>query len=225
MARKSGLSEQQLAAAASLAGGKKKQGWDLNRLLIWGFIALVAWAYVRGGDEEAAGGSGGVSGVPYAEEFNATADLGIDPRLVAAMAKIESWHFDQDVIECREDSPAGARGIMQFMPATAAERGIDPCNPRQAIRGAAEWLVALKGQFGSWDLAVAAYNAGPGAVANAGGIPVNGETEVYVPRVMDQWEAYKREFPNQRISTAGPDDEDAPEEAGECAEWSWDCGG
>jgi len=80
-------------------------------------------------------------------------------------------------------SSAGAEGIAQFMPGTAAEHGLaNPYDPEQAIPKAAELLVALKGQFGNLGLAAAAYNAGPTRVANwvagTGGLPY--QTRDYV---------------------------------------------
>ncbi len=91
-------------------------------------------------------------------------------------------------------SPAGAQGIAQFMPGTAAERGLaNPYDPEQAIPKAAELLVALKAQFGNLGLAAAAYNAGPARVSNwlagAGGLPW--ETRDYVlavtSRLVEDW--------------------------------------
>ena len=93
-------------------------------------------------------------------------------------------------------SPAGAQGIAQFMPGTAAEQGLaNPYDPEQAIPKAAELLVALKGQFGNLGLAAAAYNAGPTRVANwiagAGGLPY--QTRDYVLAVtghaVEEWAA------------------------------------
>ncbi len=80
-------------------------------------------------------------------------------------------------------SPAGAQGIAQFMPGTAAERGlIDPFDPEQAIPKAAELLAGLRARFGNLGLAAAAYNGGPQRVADwlagAGGLPL--ETRIYV---------------------------------------------
>ncbi len=91
-------------------------------------------------------------------------------------------------------SPAGAQGIAQFMPGTAAERGLaNPYDPEQAIPKAAQLLAALEGQFGNLGLAAAAYNAGPARVskwlAGAGGLPW--ETRDYVlavtSRLVEDW--------------------------------------
>ena len=82
-------------------------------------------------------------------------------------------------------SGAGATGLMQFMPSTAAGMGIDPSDPTQAIDGAGRYLSAQLARFGSLDLALAAYNAGPRAVERAGGIPPYSETRNYVRKVHD----------------------------------------
>ncbi len=91
-------------------------------------------------------------------------------------------------------SPAGAQGVAQFMPGTAAERGLaDPYDPEQAIPKAAELLAYLRGQFGNLGLAAAAYNAGPGRVADwlAGASSLPAETRAYVSTVtghpVEEW--------------------------------------
>ncbi|MGY6499372.1 MAG: lytic transglycosylase domain-containing protein [Acidimicrobiales bacterium] len=125
------------------------------------------------------GASGPVTSVPYAGMFNAAGTRhGVDPRLLAAVAQVES-NFNPNAV-----SPAGARGLMQFMPATAAGMGIDPMDPAQAIDGAARYLRTQMDTFGSVELALAAYNAGPGAVSRHGGIPPFAETQAYVPKVL-----------------------------------------
>ena len=81
-------------------------------------------------------------------------------------------------------SPKGAVGIAQIMPATAAALGVDPRDPNQAIDGAARYLAQNASQFGGdWTKAVAAYNAGPGAVSRANGVPNYPETQQFVQRV------------------------------------------
>lgn len=86
----------------------------------------------------------------------------------------------------RAVSSAGAQGLFQFMPGTAQGFGItDAFNPLQSALGAAIYLKQLHAKFGSWELALAAYNAGPGAVEAAGGqIPNIPETQNYVRSVM-----------------------------------------
>ena len=132
-----------------------------------------------------AGTGGSLSGVPYSDLFTAAAaKYGVSAPLLAGMAKVESG-FDTGAV-----SSAGAQGLMQFMPATAAGLGVDPLDPASAVDGAAKYLSQLTARFGSTDLALAAYNAGPGAVSSAGGIPPYSETQNYVRKVNAAAAAY-----------------------------------
>jgi peptidoglycan DL-endopeptidase CwlO len=129
--------------------------------------------------------AGSLAGVPYADLFNqAAARHGLSPALLAGVAKTES-NFDSSAV-----SAAGARGLMQFMPATATGLGVDASDPASSIDGAARYLAGLTKQFGSTDLALAAYNAGPGTVQRYGGIPPYAETQDYVRKVDDAAEAW-----------------------------------
>jgi hypothetical protein len=92
-------------------------------------------------------GTASVDGIPFAEVFNRVASLGLDPRLVAAVAWVETGGFAGDVIACERDSDAGARGIMQLLPGTARELGVDPCDPEQAIPGGARYLLQQHERF------------------------------------------------------------------------------
>ncbi len=105
----------------------------------------------------------------------------VDPALLAAIAKTES-NFNPEAV-----SPVGARGLMQFMPATADEMNVNPSDPASAIDGAARYLRTSLDQFESHELAIASYNAGRGAVSRYGGIPPFNETQNYVQKVMDAW--------------------------------------
>lgn len=111
----------------------------------------------------------------------AAAAAGIDPRLLAAVAWAESG-FKADAI-----SHAGAIGLVQLMPGTAAGLGVDPWDPAQNLQGGARYLATQLGRFGRVDHALAAYNAGPGRVQRAGGIPNIAETKAYVPKVLEYY--------------------------------------
>ncbi|MGZ4485705.1 MAG: transglycosylase SLT domain-containing protein [Nocardioidaceae bacterium] len=125
-------------------------------------------------------GSGSLpAGTPYGATFQqAAARYGVPASLLAAVAHQESGYRADAV------SPAGARGLMQLMPSTAASLGVNPLDPGQAVDGAARLLRDLMGEFGSTDLALAAYNAGPGAVHRYHGMPPYPETRRYVPAVL-----------------------------------------
>jgi hypothetical protein len=103
---------------------------------------------------------------------------GLDPRLLAALVWTESG-FRADAI-----SDAGAIGLTQLMPSTAAGLGVDPHDPVQNLEGGARYLAAQIRRFGSLELGLAAYVAGPGAVSAAGGIP-SANAGAYVRRVLE----------------------------------------
>ena len=118
------------------------------------------------------------TGGSYAGMFQAAEQAnGLPAGLLAAVAKVES-NFKPTAV-----SSSGARGLMQLMPGTARSLGVDPMNPAQAIDGAARYLAGHLRTFGSLPLALAAYNAGPGAVSRSGGIPPYAATQAYVRKV------------------------------------------
>lgn len=125
-----------------------------------------------------------VAGRKYVDEIAAAArTTGVDPRLLASVAWSESGFAPN------AKSGAGAVGLMQLMPATARGLGVDPLDPGQALVGGGTYLAQQLQKFGGRvDLALAAYNAGPGAVRKHGGIPPYTETQTYVTRVLDRFQ-------------------------------------
>ncbi len=107
---------------------------------------------------------------------------GLDPRLLAAVVWTESG-FDPDAV-----SHVGAIGLAQLMPGTAEALGVDPTDPVENLEGGARFLASMIRRFGSAELGLAAYNAGPTRVATAGGIPNIPETLAYVPKVLDRYQ-------------------------------------
>lgn len=110
--------------------------------------------------------------LPHAQE--AARKYGIPEALFLRLVQQESgWNPNAR-------SHKGATGLAQLMPGTAAKLGVNPNDPVQNLHGGARYLRMMYNQFGNWRLALAAYNAGPGAVAKYGGIPPYRETVHYV---------------------------------------------
>jgi soluble lytic murein transglycosylase-like protein len=117
---------------------------------------------------------------------------GVDPGIALAVARTESgvchWRPDGSVVT----SSAGAIGVMQLEPATAAALGVDPYDLTQNIRGGVTYLKQMYDKYGSWNLALAAYNWGPGnlgkALASAAAIP--GEVLNYVKGILGMGAVY-----------------------------------
>jgi Transglycosylase SLT domain len=109
-------------------------------------------------------------------------DYGLPQGLVHAVIHQESRGRANAV------SVKGALGLMQLMPGTAAQLGVNPYDPEQNVRGGARYLRQQIDRFGSIPLALAAYNAGPGAVLRYGGVPPYRETQNYVSTIMRRWQ-------------------------------------
>lgn len=125
----------------------------------------------------------------YADEISATAKKhAVDPALVRALIHAES-HFNP-----KAKSRVGAQGLMQLMPATAQELGVNNAfNAQQNIQGGVKYLAQLLNTFkGNIKLATAAYNAGPNAVKKYNGVPPYTETKVYVERVGILYRRYQQ---------------------------------
>ncbi|HVS31926.1 MAG TPA: transglycosylase SLT domain-containing protein [Thermoanaerobaculia bacterium] len=128
--------------------------------------------------------NGGVPSSLSAHIADAARTHGVDPRLVAAVARRESA-FDVNAV-----SPVGASGLMQLMPATARYLGVrDVFDARENLFGGTRYLRTLLDTFdGDLDLTLAAYNAGPGAVRKYKGVPPYRETRAYVAAVRSTYE-------------------------------------
>jgi soluble lytic murein transglycosylase-like protein len=123
---------------------------------------------------------GGGAATQYDAQITAAATkYGIDPALLKGLIRQES-NFDASA-----RSSAGAQGLTQLMPGTASSLGVDASDPAQAIEGGAKYLKQQLDRFGGdASKALAAYNAGPGAVAKYGGVPPYAETQSYVRKVL-----------------------------------------
>lgn len=112
---------------------------------------------------------------------SAARSAGIDPFLFDALIETESAYNPL------ARSSKGAMGLAQLMPGTARELGVtDPFDPVQNLNGGARYLARMLEEFGDVRLALAAYNAGPGRVRAAGGIPNIAETQRYVETIMNR---------------------------------------
>ncbi len=134
-----------------------------------------------------------VNSVPFQSEITAAANkYGVDPALLAGLVKQES-NFNPSA-----RSGVGAKGLTQLMDATARGLGVtDPFDPAQSLEAGAKFLGGLLKQFhGDQSLALAAYNAGPGAVQKYGGIPPYQETQRYVPKVLGYVAQFRRIWAN-----------------------------
>ncbi len=149
--------------------------------------ALSPYAkYLRLGSIPPAFPLGGTMPWSYAIE-RASLKYSLSPELIAAVIKAES-NFNAHVV-----SSKGAEGLMQIMPATQDYLDLqDPFNPESNIMAGSAYLREQLDKFGSIELALAAYNAGPGNVLKYNGIPPFNETQNYVIKVLKYKENYSR---------------------------------
>ena len=173
----------------------KSQMNDLNKQIQRGVI--VPTGIVREKSSVTSGYSG-----KYSKYINEAAKTyGVDPNLIAAIIKQES-NFNP-----RARSHAGAMGLMQLMPATARGLGVkNPYDPYQNIMGGTKYIAQqLKAFGGNIDLALAAYNAGPGNVRKYGGIPPFKETQNYVKKVRGYYGSGSamKEASSKSVSSSG----------------------
>jgi len=140
----------------------------------------------------------GSGSVPYEQQIEAAAQkYGIDPAVLKGLIKQESG-FNPNA-----GSSAGAQGLTQLMPGTAASLGVTNVHdPAQSIDGGAHYLKMQLDRFGGdYSKALAAYNAGPGAVQRYGGVPPYAETQNYVKNVLAFAQQYRQTNSNSNSNS------------------------
>lgn len=171
------------------------------------FAALVQQAMAG----RSAAGAMPLPGVPTAPDQSAAANqpLIVPPAQIESLvnANAAAWQVDPALVkaiianesgfDANATSRTGAQGLMQLEPETAAGLGVrDPYDPAQNISGGTRYIKGLLERFhGDTRLAVAAYNAGPGAIEKFGGVPPYAETQTYVGNVLESYRRYQT--PNQ----------------------------
>jgi len=172
---------QAMTAAAGSAGTGTNAGFA-------NLASPIGTANIAGATGTTGGASALPAGTPYGSEITTAAQRnGLDPALLAGLIKQESG------FNANARSGAGAQGLTQLMPGTAAGLGVtNPLDPAQAIEGGAKYLKQQLDRFGG-DVAraLAAYNAGPGAVQRFGGVPPYAETQNYVRAVQANAAAFR----------------------------------
>jgi soluble lytic murein transglycosylase-like protein len=169
-------------------GTSSNNNMDVQMVMIQALIKLLEKTLSAKGSasdlSELAGSSASSKNTSFESLIQQAGDkYGVDPDLVKAVIQNESA-YDPTAI-----SSAGAMGLMQLMPDTAANLGVEnPMNPAENIDGGVKLLRELLNQFGgNVTNTIAAYNAGPGAVQQYGGVPPYQETQLYVNRVLSTY--------------------------------------
>ena len=183
------------ASSPASTGATGSSGFAAQLASVTGTPAAAATTdtYATAGATAGTGAS-----TPYAAEIDAAAaKYNVDPALLRGLIRQES-NFNANAT-----SPAGARGLTQLMPGTASALGVDPSVPAQAIEGGAKYLRQQLDRFGNDPAkALAAYNAGPGAVQRYGGVPPYAETQNYVRKVMGYAAEYRQAAPASASAAA-----------------------
>lgn len=120
-------------------------------------------------------------------------EMGIDPALALSIAKSES-KFTHEI-----RSRNGAVGVFQLMPSTAKRLGVNPYYMEENVKGGLMYYKKLHKMFGSTELALAAYNAGPGNVKKYNAVPPYGETKKFIARIMAEYN-YQKKYPDPIIA-------------------------
>lgn len=165
------------------------QGLTFARLLGRLGKTASAWNLMAADTSPTAERVGSGQAPPFASLLEMVSrQTGVDRALLAAVVEVESAYNPRAV------SKAGAKGLMQLMNSTALSLGVaDVFDPYQNLFGGARFLRGLLDRYGgSLPLALAAYNAGPGAVDRFGGVPPFAETQAYVPRVLAALQRYRQ---------------------------------
>jgi soluble lytic murein transglycosylase-like protein len=173
------------------------------------FAALVQAALAGQGGPAAAAAD--ADGIPYARGVSPTSDAPapVAPEEIDRLVSANSatWNVDPALIKAiianesgfnaNATSDAGAQGLMQLMPGTASGLGVtNSYDPAQNVWGGTRYVRGLLDRFGgNTELAVAAYNAGPGAVEKYNGVPPYAQTQNYVQNVLASYEKYKAQAP------------------------------
>ncbi len=113
--------------------------------------------------------------------------MGVDPYIVLSIAKLES-NFEH-----RKQNSSGAVGVFQLMPTTARKLGVNPYSQSDNIKGGVMYYQMMYKKFGSTDLALAAYNAGPGNVQKYKGVPPFKETKRFINKIKKEYNTMKAE--------------------------------